>query len=282
MTNPSIADIDLAALMQVEPTEVPNTFVGKPESYGMLGIYGGHFVGQALAAGFETVDEEKSAQSLHAYFLAQGNPDLPIHYRVELLKEGRGTEIRSITAIQQDRSVFHMIASFKRREEGDHRQKLMPEVEPPEELLAQQQAAGTEFRPPMMVADRATLVLATAPFFVPEFSEGRDPLIQVWMRSNHGRDLTPREHQCVLGFLSDGPLMFNSVLPHGVPFQTHRLTSLDHSAWFHDHGDTGDWMLYDQRSTAAADGRGLNEGEVYASDGRLVMSCAQESMLRRM
>jgi hypothetical protein len=90
-----------------------------------------------------------------------------------------------------------------------------------------------------------------------------------------------RMRQVVLAFLSDGTLMFNSVLPYGVPFQTHRLTSLDQSVWFHRDTNPGDWMLFDQRSTAAADGRGMNTGEIYSADGRLVMSCTQESMLRR-
>lgn len=81
--------------------------------------------------------------------------------------------------------------------------------------------------------------------------------------------------------MSDGTLMFNSVIPYGVPFQTHRLTSLDHSVWFHQTCDVFDWMLFDQRSTAAADGRGMNEGEAYDRTGNLVFSTSQESMLRR-
>jgi acyl-CoA thioesterase len=40
--------------------------------------------------------------------------------------------------------------------------------------------------------------------------------------------------------------------------------------------------LFDQRSTAANDGRGMNEGEVFDRDGRLIFTASQESMLRRM
>ena len=54
--------------------------------------------------------------------------------------------------------------------------------------------------------------------------------------------------------------MFNSVVPYGIAFATHRLTSLDHSVWFHRACDVGDWLLFDQTSSAAADGRGMNEG----------------------
>ena len=103
----------------------------------------------------------------------------------------------------------------------------------------------------------------------------------MWIRSPADRPLTDRESQLVLAYLSDGTLMFNSVIPHGLPFQSHRLTSIDHAAWFHRACNVTDWMLFDQHSSAAADGRGMNHGSLYDRDGRLVMTLAQESMLRR-
>ena len=45
--------------MTVEPLETANTFVGQSEPYGLLGIFGGHFVGQALAVGFQAVGDDK-------------------------------------------------------------------------------------------------------------------------------------------------------------------------------------------------------------------------------
>ncbi|MFP6802685.1 MAG: hypothetical protein VCA12_06050 [Pseudomonadales bacterium] len=124
--------------------------------------------------------------------------------------------------------------------------------------------------------------MVSDPFVPGQFKPGRAPKLQSWMRSTHERDLSIRESQCVLGFLSDGTLMFNSVLPYGVPFQIHLLTTLDHSVWFHHNADVRDWMLFDQCSTAAADGRGMNEGKAYTRSGKLVYSTSQESMLRRM
>jgi acyl-CoA thioesterase len=45
--------------MTVEPLEPANTFVWQSESYGLLGIYGGHFVVQDLAVGFQAVGDDK-------------------------------------------------------------------------------------------------------------------------------------------------------------------------------------------------------------------------------
>jgi len=119
------------------------------------------------------------------------------------------------------------------------------------------------------------------PSFI-EFTKGREPTMQFWVKSNDAGELSVRDRQIAIAYLSDGPLLFNSVLPYGAPFQTHRVTSLDHAVWFHHDVDPTAWMLFDQRSTAAAGGRGMNHGEMFSADGRLAASVAQESMLRRM
>jgi acyl-CoA thioesterase len=214
------SDITLAALMQVAATDQPTIFEGQTEAYGRLGIYGGHFLGQALAAAFETVDEPKIAHSFHAYFLRPGDPSATLTYHVNNLRD-----------------CF-----------------------------------------PMVQGGRVEMELIGKDFF--EFDPQREPALKNWMRIPAGPSLSPRDRQIVLAYLSDGTLMFNSVIPHGSPFVTHRLTSLDHCVWFHRDTDPSQWLLFDQRSTAAADGRGINEGEIYDGNGQIVMSCAQESMLR--
>jgi len=275
-------ELDLPTLMSVtaKPNE-PDTFMGQSENYGPIGIYGGHFVGQALAAGFETVDNNMLAQSLHCYFLKAGNPQEPIEYQVESLREGRASCVRSISGYQTGDRVFHMITSFKRPESGETHQRTAPQVISPQALAEKQAKEGSQFKPPMLVGDRAELLLISDHFVPEQFKPGRDPALQSWMKSTHKGVISEQSAQCVLAFLSDGFLMFNSVLPYGVPFQTHRLTSLDHSVWFHRSCPVDDWMLYDQRSTAVVDGRGLNEGEVFDTNGLLICSTRQESMLRQ-
>ena len=184
-------ELNLPELMSVEATESPDVFVGKAESYGRLGIYGGHFLGQALAAGFQTVDEPKVAQSFHAYFLNPGDPEADIIYRVTRLKEGRGADMRAISAEQNGRAVFHMIASYKLPEQGDEHQPKMPEVISPEVLEEKLAAAGRQLLPPMMNKNRATLKQITESFVPDKFKPGREPNLQSWMKSNHEGELSP-------------------------------------------------------------------------------------------
>ncbi|MFT7649848.1 MAG: hypothetical protein ACI8Y4_004612 [Candidatus Poriferisodalaceae bacterium] len=51
----------LIELMTPAATDDPSVFTGLANPHGALGVYGGHFVGQALAAGLATVDEPKFA-----------------------------------------------------------------------------------------------------------------------------------------------------------------------------------------------------------------------------
>lgn len=271
--------LDLITVMTPEPTDDPLRFVGLSNPYGAIGIYGGHFVGQALAAGLATVAEPKLAHSFHSYFLKRGNPDVPIEYHVRVLRNGRASDVRSIAAIQDGVEVFHMIASFKVPEDGPEHQRPAPTVTPADDVVQTREAQGEESFPfPPTQNGWSQMEWASRTFR--DFDPDRDPELQIWMRVPGGEQLTEREGQVVLAFLSDGPMVFNSVLPHGVPMETHWTTSLDHSVWFHRPVDPSGWLLFDQRSTAATDGRGMNEGEIYAADGTLVMTCAQESMLR--
>lgn len=273
-------NLSLIQLMQVSPTDNADVFAAKTETYGPVGIYGGHFLGQAMAAGLATVDEQKLAHSYHAYFLRAGDPTLPLHYEVTRLRESRHGDTRAITAVQDEHKVFHMIASFKTAESGDEHQPQAPVIERPDAVIAAREERGElPFPFPVVQAGRVQMEWASPSFF--EFDRNAPPALRLWMRvAPPSKTLTPRERQIAMAYLSDGPLMFNSVLPHGVPFQSHRLTSLDQSAWFHRDADPFQWMIFDQRSTAATAGRGMNEGQIYSQDGRLLMTCAQESMLR--
>lgn len=280
VTSPN-SELSLIELMTPEPTDDPAVFTGIGNPYGVMGIYGGHFLGQALAAGFATVEEPKLAHSFHAYFLKRGDPDVSIDYRVHSLRDGRGSAVRAISAWQDEAEIFHMIASFKLPEDGHEHQPSAPHVDPADTLVAARQARGEEAFPfPPTQNDWAQMEWAGPSFR--EREVGSEPILRVWMRIPDGQELSDRQRQIALAFLSDGPLMFNSVVPYGVAMETHWATSLDQSVWFHRQADPSEWMLFDQRSTAAADGRGMNGGEIYSLDGRLIMTCAQESMLRRM
>lgn len=58
------------------------------------------------------------------------------------------------------------------------------------------------------------------------------------------------------------------------------MASLDHSIWFHAPYRADEFMLYVMESPRSVDGRGFSHGNVFTHDGLLVLSCAQEGVLR--
>jgi acyl-CoA thioesterase II len=274
------ADLALDRWMVVAPEGTGDMFTGAGRDYGPLRIYGGHLLGQALAAAFATVAEPMLAHSLHAYFVATGAPAEPIGYRVERLRDGRSYATRSVRAVQGEQTLLVMTASFKIAEPGDRHQPAMPGVVPPEETIQRRVDAG---RAPLALPFASGFGVDLEPLedWSPFTPAGGEPALAMWMRAAMSAQADARARQCALAYLSDGSLMFNALRPHGNAFVSHRATSLDHSLWFHGDADPGDWLLYDQQGPVAADSRGLNYGRIFHRDGRLLASAAQEGMMRR-
>ena len=92
----------------------------------------------------------------------------------------------------------------------------------------------------------------------------------------------PALHACLLAYASDFGFITTALLPHGVTGQTPgmHVASLDHVMWFHRPFRADEWLLYDMGSPAAAGSRGLVRGGVYTERGQLVVTTAQEGLIR--
>ena len=127
----------LVALLDLEPIE-QNIYRGRNRDIGSGRIFGGQVLAQALVAARRTIDEaDRTAHSLHAYFILEGDLEIPVVYFVDRLRDGRSFTTRRVTAIQHGRAIFSLSASFHRREEGVAHQADMPDVPPPEELRSE-------------------------------------------------------------------------------------------------------------------------------------------------
>jgi acyl-CoA thioesterase-2 len=58
------------------------------------------------------------------------------------------------------------------------------------------------------------------------------------------------------------------------------LASIDHAMWFHRPLRVDDWLLYAVESPSASGARGFARANLFARDGRLVASTAQEGLVR--
>lgn len=277
---------DLLTLLELERLEV-NLFRGQSHDIGSPQVFGGQVLGQALNAASATV-EGRIVHSLHAYFLKRGDFNAPIVYQVDRSRDGGSFSSRRVVAIQFGDPIFTMAASFQIVEPGLDHQFPMPTVPPPEELkdalyYGQKYLSALPARVQMRfeTAMPFEFRFVETPGFVR--SEPCAPYAHVWFRAV---DRIPSDdenlHRCLLAYVSDYNLLGTAVMPHGIPLFDPRLitASIDHGMWFHRPVRADEWLLYATDSPSASGARGFTRGSIFARDGRLVASAAQEGLIR--
>jgi len=275
----------LIQLLDLESIEV-NIFRGTSPEDCSQRVFGGQVLGQALVAASRTA-KARICHSLHAYFLVPGDPKVPILYEVDRSRDGASFSSRRVVAIQHGRQIFHMSASFQVEQAGLEHQIDPPAVPAPDSLLSEDAfrrrfahlippGARTHFfreRPiEMRPVDGEDIFRA----------DPRPPHQAIWMRATEALPAELALHQCVLAYASDMTLLETSLLPHGIWWFDDRLqiASIDHAMWFHRRFRADEWLLYVQDSPSASGARGFSRGLVYAADGTLVASVAQEGLIR--
>ena len=83
----------LVELLDLERIEV-DIFRGRSPDENLQRVFGGQVAGQALVAAGRTVPPDRPVHSLHAYFIRPGDPDLPIVYTVDRIRDGRSFTTR--------------------------------------------------------------------------------------------------------------------------------------------------------------------------------------------
>jgi acyl-CoA thioesterase-2 len=109
-----------------------------------------------------------------------------------------------------------------------------------------------------------------------------DGKFNVWIRATGKLPDDPAIHQCVLAYASDMMLLDTALVPHGRTLfeKEFMAASLDHALWFHRPFRADEWLLYAQETPNLNGARGFARGLIYARDGTLVASVAQEGLVR--
>jgi acyl-CoA thioesterase-2 len=249
-------------------------------------VFGGQVAGQALVAAGRTV-ERGTVHSLHAYFLRPGDPSTPILYSVDRIRDGRTFTTRRVVAIQHGQAIFHLSASFQPEEPGPDHQMPMPEAPPPESLPTWEERIAPVL-PRLSDDGRRWLTrerpIETRPveFTDPFRPVPRPPRQLVWMRASGRLPDDLLVHQCVVAYASDLSLLDTAALPHAIAWNDGRyvMASLDHAMWFHRPFRADGWLLYEQESPTAHGARGFTIARLFTRDGLLVVSVAQEGLMR--
>ena len=280
----------LLELLELEPLE-HNIYRGQNRDLGTGRVFGGQVFAQALVAARRTVDDGREAHSVHGYFLREGDLTAPIVYFVDRPRDGRSFTSRRVTAIQHGEAIFHLSASFHVVEPGIDHQWPMPEVPDPETLTPELDLirANAHLIPEPIRAiwtqDRPIdlrLIAPRNPFVPGEAAGPVEAHRAVWFRVVERIPDPTIVHQAVLAYASDYGFLTTALLPHGLTMRDRRvqIASLDHTLWMHRPFRADEWLLYVSDSPSAHGARGFVRGQVFARDGQLIASVAQEGLIR--
>lgn len=262
-------------------------FVGSRQPGGTGRVFGGQVIAQGMVAAMRTVEPDRLLHSLHCYFMRPGDEREEIFYRIDRDFDGGSFSTRRIIALQSDRPILSMTASFHRLEAGFHHQDAMPEVPPPDHVMREEDRIAAE--PNRSLAENMSRFqmmraiemrhIGARPMSTPVAQE---PRAQCWLRAGAPIGDDMNLHRAILAYASDMMLLSTSALPHAVNWTMPGFTtaSLDHAVWIHDDFRVDDWLLYVTDSPWAGRARGFNRGNFFTQDGRLVASVAQEGLMR--
>ena len=137
-TEPTALVDQLTQLLDVERIDT-DLYRGARQPGGVGRVFGGQVIAQALQAAQRSVEDGRTAHSLHAYFMRPGDENHPIIYRVVRDFDGRSFANRRIIAMQGSQPILNMTASFQSPAEGLHHQSEMPDVPGPDQLVSERE-----------------------------------------------------------------------------------------------------------------------------------------------
>jgi acyl-CoA thioesterase II len=247
-------------------------------------VFGGQYLGQALAAAGRTVPEWP-AHSCSSQFLLKGRLETPLEFVVERTRDGRRFAFRRVLGLQDGRPIFDMLCSFHAPEEGVEHQGDRGSTPPdPESLpdlkalaglhgerLSERMAAiyRSDFPVELRLIESEEAMFGTGPQFSRSF----------WFRMPSAAAIgDPRDQQCLLAFMSDYWFASVAGAVHSSPGSAGAslFMTLNHSLWIHGPVRADEWLLCRTESPWGGSGRGLARGLIYDRAGELVASAAQE------
>nr|WP_243843676.1 acyl-CoA thioesterase II [Microbacterium endophyticum] len=271
--------LGVLALESSEARTTEDIFTGRsqPMPYGR--VFGGQVLAQAVVAAGRTLPSERLPHSMHGYFLRPGDASRSITFSVDRIHDGRSFSTRRTQAFQDGVPIFSMIASFQDESPGLEHHVAMPSGVPdPEDLpdpdgshpfsdrIFREQPLDVRHVNGALYADAVELSTTQS----------------VWMRTRGELPDERSVHRAALAYMSDLTIQETILRAHGVAWTTPglKVASLDHAMWWHRDGRADEWVLYVQEAPSARGGRGLATGRIYSRGGELLVSVAQEVMVR--
>ena len=278
---------DLLELLKLKKKE--DHFLGISKTIGSNSVFGGQVLAQSLYAAYNSISNNRILHSIHSYFLERGDLNIPIKYYVDQIRDGGSFSTRRVTAIQSDKTIFILAASFQKKESG-HKfyKKINEKIKQPEELLSTMQLKK-KYGLFMSKKLKSFLSVERPVEFKPIqrtnpiLKKNIPPKLDVWFRiKGQIPSMTLDIKQQILTYVSDYNILSTTLFPHltKADFSNTIMASLDHSMYFYRDFDFSDWLLYRIESPNTSNARGMSIGHIYTRGGVLIATAIQEGLIR--
>lgn len=235
-------------------------------------VFGGLLLGQTIVAATRA-QPGKEVKTVHTIFARAGRPDQPLDVTVDTMHAGRTFGSVTVTVAQGERLCTRSLVLLHGSEDDVIRHETsMPKVDGPEDTPSREhEFAGYH-------------IGVVGGVDVGDPDEVGPPELPVWVRFEGAPDDLATS-QALLAYASDGFLIGTAMRPHAGVGQAQAHLSLStgvisHTLTFHEPFRAADWLLMAQESPYAGRGRAYGRADVFATDGRLVASFVQDSMIR--
>ena len=234
-------------------------------------VFGGAVIAQVVTAATLAAREAGGAgeagraHSLHTHFLRAVQPG-PVVLQTEPIRTGRTFTTMRVDSVQAGRVAATSVVSFHADEDEVPYQLPMPDVPPPSALPIEEDAP-----PPFEVR----WIGPTEPRPDGTYESTR----RCWIKIADDLPADPIAALLVFTFLSD--LTGTSFRPYSLgEWGTHTDASIDHAVWFHRQPRADRWLFCDFETLVNLGGRSAVRGVFHDESGDLVLSMAQELLIR--
>jgi acyl-CoA thioesterase-2 len=260
----------LLKLLDVQPADAEDVWIGAASGPDGKRAYGGQFVAQSLASARRTVATDRWPTNMHLQFLRGGEAGEAVQYTVTRVFDGRTAAARRVDSYQDGRLLTTATVSFAAELSGpEHGQRATMPGDP--NTLPQTGPAGPA---PSMPLDELDIRIA-------DDGSGNEFVRQLWWRAMVPVPDDPVVHTLVAAYVTDVYMIDPALQVHGhsMKARTHRSGTTDSSIWFHRPLRADQWNLLECRSPAAARGRGVVTASLIRADGSIAATLVQEGLI---
>jgi len=262
-----------------------DTFTGAHPSKNPIRTFGGQMMAQAFVAASRTLKHDLPPSALSVHFIAGGDPERDLEFRVVRLRDERRFANRRVDVVQGDALLASALVSYLAGGRGLEHGVAAPVVPDPlsmpriEDLLV-----GYEAKVPHFVAALKPIEwrYTNDPAWVMRDKGQRLDHNRVWLSAKGVMPDDPVIHAAALVYASDTTVLDSIITTHGLSWGFDRIfaATINHSVWFHRTVRFDEWVLYSTSSPVAAESRGLGTGHFFDRNGQMVATVVQEGIVK--